>query len=288
MTLPILETVTVGSPIERCGISLFPLYLPENELPAIATGEASGLVIDELDTASVQALRATNPTDKPVLLVEGEHFLGGKQNRAVNASVLVDSMSSLDVPVSCLEQGRWGSRQAWRRAEAFAPARVRATKRAGVSRSMRVSGSRLGDQDGVWEEVGATLRSEGGASPGGPADAGARPARCCVPYGSGGGSGCDRSVAILSCPGRRETRGKRPASGTVRHRSSRRTTDHVDGSFRCTAFAGTALGKTGAFAFRRTLPGPAGPSALQGPGSGTRPAFRMRAGTKHARCGTRR
>lgn len=164
MTLSTLETVTVGAPIERCGISLFPLYLPENELPAIATGEASGLVIDELDTASVQALRATNPTDKPVLLVEGEHFLGGKQNRAVNASVLVDSMSSLEVPVSCLEQGRWGRREAWRRAEAFAPARVRATKRAGVSRSMRESGSRLGDQDGVWEEVGATLRSESVAS----------------------------------------------------------------------------------------------------------------------------
>ena len=164
MTLPTLETVSVGTPIERCGISLFPLYLPGNELPAIATGEASGLVIDELDTASVQALRATNPTDKPVLLVEGEHFLGGKQNRAINASVLVDSMSRLDVPVSCLEQGRWGSRQAWRRAEAFAPARVRATKRAGVSRSMRESGSRLGDQDGVWDEVGATLRSEGVAS----------------------------------------------------------------------------------------------------------------------------
>ena len=164
MTLQTLETVTVGAPIERCGISLFPLYLPENELPAIATGEASGLVIDELDTASVQALRATNPTNKPVLLVEGEHFLGGKQNRAVNTSVLVDSMSSLEVPVSCLEQGRWGSRMSWRRADAFAPARVRATKRAGVSRSMRESGSRHGDQDSVWEEVGATLRSEGVAS----------------------------------------------------------------------------------------------------------------------------
>ena len=164
MTLPTLQTVTVGAPIERCGISLFPLYLPENELPAIATGDASGLVIDELDAASVQALLATNPTDKPVLLVEGEHFLGGKQNRAVNASVLVDSMSSLKVPVSCLEQGRWGRRKAWQRAEAFAPARVRATKRAGVSRSMRESGSRLGNQEGVWEEVGATLRSEGVAS----------------------------------------------------------------------------------------------------------------------------
>ena len=86
MTLPTLETVTVGAPIERCGISLFPLYLPENELPTIATGEASGLVIDELDARRRCRLFARPiPRTSPVLLVEGEHFLGGKQNRAVNA-----------------------------------------------------------------------------------------------------------------------------------------------------------------------------------------------------------
>ena len=93
-------------------MSFFPVYLPANDLPAIATGDASKLVVDELDEASVQTLLVRNPGDTPVLVVEGEHFLGGKQNRAINATVLVQAQAELDIPVSCLEQGRWGRSQA--------------------------------------------------------------------------------------------------------------------------------------------------------------------------------
>ena len=158
MTIPQLDTVAVGSPITRLGVSFFPVYLPDNPLPAIVTGEASGLVVDELDQPSVQALRVRNPGDKPVLVVEGEHFLGGKQNRAVNASVLVPSLGDLEISVSCLEQGRWGRRRAQRRDEAFVPARVRRVQHAGVAESMRRSGSRDGDQSAVWREVDQTLK----------------------------------------------------------------------------------------------------------------------------------
>ena len=164
MTIPNLDTAAVGAPVTRLGVSFFPVYLPGNELPAITTGETSGLLVDELEAPSVQTLRVSNPTDKPVLVVEGEHFVGGKQNRAVNATVLVASLSELELPVSCLEEGRWGRRQAWRRAEAFAPARVRAAQRAGVARSMGRNGSRAGDQGAVWEEVGAMLAREEVAS----------------------------------------------------------------------------------------------------------------------------
>ena len=158
MTVPQLDTVAVGAPITRLGVSFFPVYLPDNSLPAIVTGEASGLVVDELDQPSVQTLRVRNPGDKPVLVVEGEHFLGGKQNRAVNASVLVPSLGDLEISVSCLERGRWGRRRAQRRDEAFAPARVRRVQDAGVAESMRGSGSRDGDQSAVWREVDQMLK----------------------------------------------------------------------------------------------------------------------------------
>ncbi len=160
MTAPNLGNVALGAPIARLGVSFFPMYLPGSELPAIATGEDSGLQIKELDDASVNTLYATNPTDKPVLVVEGEHFLGGKQNRAVNATVLVDSFTAIELPVSCLEQGRWGYRQEWRRGAAFAPARVRKAQRLGLARSMR-HGSRAGDQGRVWNEIHDLLSHEG-------------------------------------------------------------------------------------------------------------------------------
>ena len=157
MTMTTLDTLAVGWPITRLGVSFFPVYLAANDLPAIATGEASGLEVEELDEPSVQALRVRNPGDKPVLVVEGEHFLGNKQNRSVNVTVLVPSLSDLKIPVSCLEQGRWGRPQASRRDEAFTAASVRAEKNEGVSRSMRRSGSREGDQGAVWGEVDAML-----------------------------------------------------------------------------------------------------------------------------------
>ena len=153
MTLPSLDTAAIGWPITRLGVSFFPVYLAADGLPAIETGEAAGLVVDELDEPSVNALRVRNPGDKPVLVVEGEHFLGGKQNRAVNVTVLVPALGDLQIPVSCLERGRWGRRRAARRDEAFAAAPVRAAKNAGVARSMRRSGSREGDQAAVWCEV---------------------------------------------------------------------------------------------------------------------------------------
>jgi hypothetical protein len=153
MTVPRLETVAIGWPITRLGVSFFPVYLATNGLPAIETGEASGLAVDELDEPSVNALRVRNPGDKPVLVVEGEHFLGGKQNRAVNVTVLVPALRDMDIPVSCLEQGRWGRRRAARRDEAFTATRVRAAKTAGVATSMHRSGSRDGDQGAVWREV---------------------------------------------------------------------------------------------------------------------------------------
>lgn len=157
-TGPQLDTVAVGSPTTRLDVSFFPVYLPANRLPAIVTGEASGLVVDELDEPSVQALRVRNPGDKPVLVVEGEHFLGGKQNRAVNATVLVPALGDLEIPVSCLERGRWGRRRRHRRDEAFAAAPVRRAQHAGVAESMRRRGSRDGDQAAVWRKVDQVLK----------------------------------------------------------------------------------------------------------------------------------
>ena len=161
MTIPTLDTLSIGWPITRLGVSFFPVYLADNQLPAITTGEASRLEVDELDEPSVQELRVRNPGDKPVLVVEGEHFLGNKQNRSVNVTVLVPSLGNLKIPVSCLERGRWGRPQTSRRDEAFTAARVRAEKNEGVSRS----GSREGDQDAVWGEVDAMLSRESVQSP---------------------------------------------------------------------------------------------------------------------------
>ena len=153
-----LDSVSVGHPITRQGVSLFPLYLHGSPLPAILTGEDSGLVVEELERAEVPTLSARNPRSTPILIVEGQHLVGGKQNRTVNASILIGGRTNLEIPVSCLEQGRWGRRRAYASEPAFAPRRVRMRKELSVNASMQAVGSRSGDQGAVWREVDDVLR----------------------------------------------------------------------------------------------------------------------------------
>ncbi len=157
--IPHLSTAAIGAPITRLGVSFFPIYLPENELPEIRTGPSSELVVRELDDAAVESLLAVNPTDTPVLIVEGEHFLGGKQNRAVNITVLVPPRTELKIPVSCLERGRWGRERSYHRDDVHTSPRVRRRSQEGVVSSMGRHRSRRGDQGAVWREVNDELRA---------------------------------------------------------------------------------------------------------------------------------
>ena len=154
MNIQKLDTASVGYPITRFGVSFFPIYLMGNELPEIST---NGLIVDELEKASVPGLLVKNPTDKPVLVVEGEHLVGGNQNRSVNTTVLVPPMSELEIPVSCVERSRWGQRRAYAKNSSFLHSRVRSRLQETVNTSMRNRGSRRGDQHAVWEEVDGVL-----------------------------------------------------------------------------------------------------------------------------------
>ena len=155
--IPKLQTVAVGSPITRLGVSFHPVYLGGNSLPEIATGDSSGLVVEELETARVQTLSAHNPTKAPILIVEGEHLIGGKQNRNVNVTVLVPPTTKLEIPVTCVEEGRWDQAREYRRARSFTPRMVRLRNQAAVHESMRATGSRRGDQGAVWNAVNEVL-----------------------------------------------------------------------------------------------------------------------------------
>ena len=151
--VPNLQRAAVGRPITRLGISLFPVYLPANDLPEIATGSNSGLVIGELPASTVPFIEVTNPTKRPVLIPEGEQLVGGLQDRVLNASVLVAPSTHLNIPVSCLEQGRWGDRREFGRGRAFAPRRTRRAKNASVADSVHHGRSRRSDQAAVWSAI---------------------------------------------------------------------------------------------------------------------------------------
>jgi hypothetical protein len=100
-----------GEPMEHRGIVITPLFPRRDPVAAYITLDEAlprGLCVAETSEAgSVAELVVENPLTERVLLYDGEELVGGKQNRILNVSVLVEAMSGLTIPVSCVEQGRW-------------------------------------------------------------------------------------------------------------------------------------------------------------------------------------
>lgn len=151
--VPVLERAAVGRPITRLGVSFFPVYLPGNDLPDISSGKEAGLVFDELPGPTVPSLLVSNPTDRPILAPEGEQLVGGLQDRVLNVSVLIAPSAKVEIPVSCLERGRWGGRRRFDRGRAFTPRRTRLAKNYSVAEAVSMQAGRRSDQGAVWASI---------------------------------------------------------------------------------------------------------------------------------------
>jgi len=103
----------------------------------------------------------TNPNAVPVLISEGETLNGGWQNRVVNVSVLVPADTTLEIPVSCVEAGRWGGEREFARRGPKAPRRVRRGATMSVNENLRHVQTRNSDQGEVWKAVDRELETIG-------------------------------------------------------------------------------------------------------------------------------
>ncbi len=84
-----------------------PDYLTLDE--ALAQGEVR--VTETSEAGDVPELRFENRSNRAVLLVDGEELVGAKQNRVLNLTILVPGKSTIIIPVSCVEAGRWRAAQ---------------------------------------------------------------------------------------------------------------------------------------------------------------------------------
>src|SRR5262245_50472419 len=74
-----------------------------------ALASETGQVREVSEGGSVPTLAVNNTGDLPVLLVIGAVLVGAEQNRVLNTSLLVPA-SQMEIPVSCVEAGRWSYR----------------------------------------------------------------------------------------------------------------------------------------------------------------------------------
>lgn len=106
------------------------------------------------EAGSVPQLRLLNRGDEAVFLLDGEELVGAKQNRILNLSLLVPGKTSVEIPVSCVEQGRWSWRSGgFSGADRVIYAKLRRSNAEAVSDSLASAGNRRGDQGKVWDDI---------------------------------------------------------------------------------------------------------------------------------------
>ena len=121
---------------------------------ALAGGEVE--VTEVSESGSVPELCLLNRSSFPVFLLDGEELVGAKQNRILNLSILVPAASNFEGPVSCVEQGRWSWRsRGFQSAGRVIYSKLRRSNAEAVSQSLFKTGSRRGDQGGVWDSIAA-------------------------------------------------------------------------------------------------------------------------------------
>lgn len=119
---------------------------------AIEAGEVE--VSEVSQQGVVPEIRVTNKGARMVLMVDGEELVGAKQNRILNVTILVAPHSTLVVPVSCVEQGRWDYGDVlFRSGERILCADLRARKARQVHESVRTSREFRSNQGEIWEEI---------------------------------------------------------------------------------------------------------------------------------------
>ena len=161
-----LRSVTHGELRTAGGLTLLPLFggraVPDYVLAEQALG-AGALRIEEVGGGDVPNVVAHNLGPAPVLLVDGEHLEGAKQNRIINISVLLAPMSKTVLPVSCVEQGRWhysGGAQ-FASSPDHAYARLRSKQAAQTVAAARSGRERRADQGMVWDDVSSKHQETG-------------------------------------------------------------------------------------------------------------------------------
>lgn len=161
--LHLVDRISIGRPITRARVTLHPLYLHQPAADAIGACRA-GVHLSEQQDPAVAQVEVINPADRPALLTAGTILRGGLQTRMVTGSALLPSSVPVTLPVSCVEQGRWGGGTGFELTSHVAPRRVRRTGDATLTRNL-TEGRRAADQSAVWQSVEHELRDDEATNP---------------------------------------------------------------------------------------------------------------------------
>jgi hypothetical protein len=150
-----LPELHVGSAIRWGNLEWFPVWTsaPVKGQRRYST-DARPFVADikEKSNPEVSGLEFVNKGDVPLLMFEGQLLVGGMQHRALTRTVFVPGKARIELPVICVEAGRWAGDKAQKFGYGVAPVRVKAAMR-GLKRDGLNAKQSAPDQNAVWENI---------------------------------------------------------------------------------------------------------------------------------------
>lgn len=123
-------------------------------LLSVALEKGTATIKEKSKEGSVPVILVHNKGKLPLLGIQGEEYVGSKQNRTLNLSFLVGP-GKTEIPVSCVEQGRWADRSPAFTEGAYDSSSIRSAKAAMLHKNI-LSGTsdKFGtDQSAVWAAV---------------------------------------------------------------------------------------------------------------------------------------
>ena len=157
-----LADLHIGTPVTFQALTLIPVYASRPAQAVAYETFATALagkraVVTEVGSGSVPELGVKQSGKLPVLLLDGDQLIGGRQNRVLNTTLLVPVGVDFVVPVSCVEQGRWHQTRVDFGSGDIVPPSLRHSKQSTVSDSYRRGMRARANQSDVWNAVSETL-----------------------------------------------------------------------------------------------------------------------------------
>lgn len=160
-----LPHLTIERPVRHGALTMVPLSADRwLQLEPLCLDEAldrGAVRLAEGTQAEVNRIQAVHQGRRPVLLLAGEEVVGARQNRILDTSAWLSDGRQVDLPVSCVEQGRWGGGSEFRSGRTVYLPRSRSAHTREVTRSYQHAGRAAADQSRVWADVAQRLQDQG-------------------------------------------------------------------------------------------------------------------------------
>ena len=108
--------------------------------------------IKELEHSTVNTVSCKNDSVAPLILIDGDEITGAMQNRIINDTLLIPAQSTINIPVSCTEHGRWHTKGEGDSARTFKPS-LYSANHSTRSRKSRASYEERDYQGDVWDSI---------------------------------------------------------------------------------------------------------------------------------------